>query len=225
MTLNQINVLNGFVRLDAVSADDLSVVNAARVSFGKRKEVMDEGDEKLIHYLMSNRHTSPFEHNFFRFHVKTSIMVVREWFRHRIGVSYNELSGRYSELPEDFYLPEVDDFRVQVGKPGSYTFEQMDPKDAELARETIRLLQEGAYRTYQALLSMGVAKELARSVLPVSQMTEFYFSCNAKSLMHFISLRNHSQAMHEIRCYAEALEELFSEHMPVTASAFRSYGI
>ena len=120
-----IDVLDhGFVRLDAALADDLSVVNAARVSFGARVDVMDDRNAGLVRFLMRERHGTPFEHNFFRFHIKAPLFVTREWQRHRMG-SFNERSGRYSELPDEFYVPAAGDVRTQVGKPGAYTFEPL----------------------------------------------------------------------------------------------------
>ena len=113
---------HGFVRLDGAMADDLSVVNGARVSFAKRKEEMDESDAGLIRFLMRDRHGTPFEHNSFRFHIRAPIFVAREWFRHRVG-SFNEFSMRYARATDDFYIPEAEDVRTQVGKPGSYSFD------------------------------------------------------------------------------------------------------
>src|SRR5262249_39551244 len=128
---------HGFVRLDGVMATDLSVVNAARVSFARRKEEMDEADEGLIRFLMPDRHGTPFEHNSFRFPSRAPIFVAREWFRHRIG-SFNEFSMRYARATDDFYVPEPDDVRSQVGKPGAYSFEPVDAELAEQAREELR---------------------------------------------------------------------------------------
>ena len=116
---------HGFVRLDDAMASDLSVVNSARVSFGRRKEEMDESDEGLVRFLMRDRHGTPFEHNAFRFHIRAPIFVVREWMRHRVG-SFNEFSMRYAKATSDFYVPEADDVRSQVGKPGAYSFEPVD---------------------------------------------------------------------------------------------------
>src|SRR3954470_42614 len=126
--MNEIPVLDdiGFVRLDNHMADDLSVVNAARVSFADRVEAMSERDEGLIRFLMRERHGTPFEHNAFRFHVRTPIFVAREWFRHRIG-SFNEFSMRYARATDEFYVPAREDVRTQVGKPGSYSFEPVEP--------------------------------------------------------------------------------------------------
>ena len=210
----------GFVRLDAFMADDLSVVNSARVSFGKRRETLNDADKGLIGFLMRERHGTPFEHNSFRFHVKVPIFVAREWFRHRIGWSYNEFSARYSEMPDDWYVPRLSDIRSQVGKPGSYTFEPMSVADSIEARETIDDAQSHSYRTYLFLLDMGVAKELARTVLPVGMFTEFYATCNARSLMNFFSLRSAETAQHEIRVASLALEKLFADVMPITYQAF-----
>jgi len=210
---------HGFVRLDDAMADDLSVVNGARVSFARRKEEVDESDEGLIRFLMRDRHGTPFEHNSFRFHIRTPIFVAREWFRHRIG-SFNEFSMRYAKATDEFYVPAAEDVRSQVGKPGSYSFEQVSPEIAEQTREELQAVYETAYETYQRLVELGVARELARCVLPVGAYTEFYWTVNARSLMNFISLRAAETAQREIRRYAEACEVFFAEKMPITHAAF-----
>jgi thymidylate synthase (FAD) len=214
----------GFVRLDAVMADDLSVVNSARVSFGKRSSEMTKADEGLIRFLMRERHGTPFEHNSFRFHIRVPIFVAREWMRHRIGWSYNEFSARYSEMSESFYVPATENVRSQVGKPGSYTFEAMPPEIADDIADTIRESSSHSFRTYQWLIANGCAKELARSVLPVGMFTEFYATTNARALMHFCSLRSAPQAQFEIRQASLALEELLAEYMPVTYVSFFENG-
>jgi thymidylate synthase (FAD) len=183
---------HGFVRLDASMADDLSVANAARVSFARRKEELDDADRGLIRFLMRDRHGTPFEHNSFRFHIRCPIFVAREWMRHRIG-SFNEFSMRYARATDDFYVPELEDVRTQVGKPGAYTFEPVEA---------------------------GVARELARSVLPVGAYTEFYWTVNARSVMNFVSLRAAETAQREIRRYALAVEAFLAREMPVTYAAF-----
>ena len=217
---DSISVLDhGFVRLDAAMADDLSVVNGARVSFARRREELDEADEGLIRFLMRDRHGTPFEHNAFRFHIRCPIFVAREWFRHRIG-SFNEFSMRYAKATDDFYIPEPEDVRSQVGKPGSYSFESVDPELAEHAREELQALYEAAYATYTRLVEQGVARELARSVLPVGAYTEFYWTVNARALMNFVSLRAAETAQREIRRYAEACEQFLAEQMPITYDAF-----
>ena len=156
---------HGFVRLDAAMADDLSVANSARVSFGRRKEELDDADPGLIKFLMRDRHGTPFEHNAFRFHIRCPIFVAREWFRHRIG-SFNEFSMRYAKATDDFYVPEAEDVRSQVGKPGAYSFEPVDAELAEETREQLREVYDTAYAAYTELVEKGVARELARSVFP-----------------------------------------------------------
>ncbi len=219
-TETTIHVLDhGFVRLDGAMADDLSVVNGARVSFARRKDEMDASDEGLIRFLMRDRHGSPFEHNAFRFHVRCPIFVAREWFRHRIG-SFNEFSMRYAKATEDFYVPEPGDVRSQVGKPGAYSFEPVDDELAEETRRELETLYAEAYATYARLVEKGVARELARAVMPVGAYTQFYWTVNARALMNFVSLRNAEFAQLEIRRYAEAVEAFFAEKMPVTHAAF-----
>jgi len=208
----------GFIRLDAASADDLSVVNAARVSFGVRSDELTEKDKGLIGFLMREQHGTPFEHNFFRFHIKAPIFVVREWFRHRIGWSYNEYSGRYSEIPTEAYIPAAEQMRTQVGKPGAYTFEPME--NYQFSKDRIKLSYAQSFGAYEKLLQEGVAKEVARMVLPVATYSEFYATTNARALMNFINLRGDETAQWEIRQYAHSLEYFFQEAMPVTHNHF-----
>lgn len=210
---------HGFVRLDDAMADDLSVVNGARVSFARHKTEMDDSDAGLIRFLMRERHGTPFEHNSFRFHIRAPIFVAREWFRHRVG-SFNEFSMRYAKATDDFYVPEPDDVRSQVGKPGAYSFEPVEAGVAETTREEMRAVYEAAFSAYERLVELGVARELARSVLPVGAYTEFYWTVNARALMNFLSLRNSETAQREIRRYAEACEQFLAEKMPVTYAAF-----
>ena len=200
-------------------ADDLSVVNGARVSFARHKAEMDDSDGGLIRFLMRERHGTPFEHNSFRFHIRAPIFVAREWFRHRVG-SFNEFSMRYAKATDDFYVPEPDDVRSQVGKPGAYSFEPVEPGVAETTREEMRAVYETAFSAYERLVELGVARELARSVLPVGAYTEFYWTVNARALMNFLSLRNSETAQREIRRYAEACEQFLADKMPVTYAAF-----
>jgi flavin-dependent thymidylate synthase len=389
---NVIRVLDhGFVRLDDAMADDLSVVNGARVSFARQKTEMDASDEGLIRFLMRDRHGSPFEHNAFRFHIRCPIFVAREWFRHRIGCltgdtevtfvdinghahmrktideivetwqrgevdgrlepmrvrvldeetrefttghicdvldkgvqpvyrmtladgkqltltenhrlladtgwatmrdalgllgdrgeaqmsrecmllangvavasrrgklvahavrvvgiqyvgmrqtydlaiegpwhnfvanglvvhnSFNEFSMRYAKATDDFYVPDAADVRSQVGKPGAYSFEPVSDELAAQAREELQAVYDHAFATYERLVEAGVARELARAVMPVGAYTQFYWTVNARALMNFISLRNSEFAQLEIRRFAEAVESFFAERMPVTHAAF-----
>ena len=221
---NTVTVLDhGFVRLDDAMADDLSVVNGARVSFARHKDEMDESDEGLIRFLMRDRHGTPFEHNSFRFHIRAPIFVTREWMRHRIG-SFNEFSLRYARAIDDFYIPEADDVRSQVGKPGAYSFEPVSDEIAEATREKLQAVYEAAYLAYEQLVELGVARELARCALPVGAYTEFYWTINARSLMNFVSLRNSETAQREIRRYAQACELFLEQLMPVTYAAFVASG-
>src|SRR5690242_15812325 len=146
---------HGFVRLDDAMASDLSVVNGARVSFARHKDELAEGDAGLIRFLMRERHGTPFEHNAFRFHIRCPIFVAREWMRHRVG-SYNEFSLRYAKATDDFYVPEPEDVRTQVGKPGAYTFETVEPELAEETREALREVYAHAFETYERLVEAGV---------------------------------------------------------------------
>jgi thymidylate synthase (FAD) len=224
VTENAINVLDhGFVRLDDAMASDLSVVNGARVSFARRKDEIDDSDAGLIRFLMRERHGTPFEHNAFRFHIRCPIFVAREWMRHRVG-SFNEFSLRYARATEDFYVPEPEDVRSQVGKPGAYTFETVDSELAAETRDAMREVYEQAFATYERLVEAGVAREVARSVLPVGAYTEFYWTVNARSLMNFVSLRASETAQREIRRYAEAVERFLEQQMPVTYAAFVTGG-
>jgi thymidylate synthase (FAD) len=210
---------HGFVRLDDVMAGDLSVVNGARVSFARKKDEMDDSDEGLIRFLMRDRHGTPFEHNAFRFHVRCPIFVAREGFRHRIG-SFNEFSLRYAKATDDFYVPALEDVRTQVGKPGAYTFEPVDDELAQRTLDELRRVYDVAYETYTSLVEQGVARELARSVLPVGAYTEFYWTVNARSIMNFVSLRAAETAQREIRRYAFAVEAFLAREMPITHAAF-----
>lgn len=212
-----------FVRLDGCMADDISVVNSARVSFAKSSQEMDDAAKGLINFLMRERHGTPFEHNAFRFHVKCPVFVAREWFRHRIG-SFNEFSARYSEVPNEFWSPELGSVRKQVGKPGSYSFEPVEQDIANMTKFLIENWSNESYLLYKRLLDLGVAKEISRAVLPMSMYTQFYWTVNARSLMNFLSLRTDENAQREIREMAFEVEKIFADKMPVTYSAWISNG-
>lgn len=214
---------HGFVRLDAAEASDLSVVNGARVSFLQMRDEMEAKDAGLIRFLMREGHASPFEHNLFRFHVRCPIAVAREWMRHRWS-SFNEHSLRYSSAIDEFYVPDAANIRTQVGKPGSYRFEPVEAEVATRAQDLLSKQYQEAWNAYQELMEMGVARELARLVLPVGIYTEFYWSVNARALMNFIALRNAGQAMWEIHQYGAAVEAFFATLMPVTHAAFEEFG-
>ena len=212
----------GFVALDGAFATDLAVANGARVSFNRASEELTERDEGLIRFLMRDRHGSPFEHGYFRFIVKAPIFVVREHHRHRAGHSYNEWSGRYSKLEAEFYVPDY--VRTQVGKPGAYRFEPVPNDVRAAARSEIEHQAGEAFAAYERMLEQGIAKEVARAVLPLCMFTKYYWSCNPRSLMHFCSLRNSEQAQFEIRELARAAESFLERLMPVTHAAFVANG-
>lgn len=223
MSLNQeIPLLGcGFVSLEGVLADDLSVVNSARVSFNQYHKDMIDGDDKLINFLMKHKHGTPFEHNSFRFRVKAPIFVFREWHRHRIGCSINEWSARYSELKKAFYIPQLENVRTQVGKPGYYTFEVLDSSKSQLFIDLVIENNKDTFTRYLNALDLGVAKEQARILLPLNIMSEMYWTCNARSLMNFLSLRgSDSKAQKEIQVYADAMESIFAQYMPITHDSF-----
>src|SRR6478735_9265282 len=212
----------GFLALDAALASDLAVVNGARVSFNQESDEMSDRDAGLIRFLVRERHGSPFEHGYFRFLVKAPLFVVREHHRHRAGHSYNEWSGRYSKLEAEFYVPDY--VRTQVGKPGAYSFEPVEPAVRDAARDEIQASAERAFEAYERMLEQGVAKEVARTVLPLAMYTKYFWSCNPRSLMHFCSLRNSEHAQFEIREYARAAEGFLERSMPVTHAAFVANG-
>jgi thymidylate synthase (FAD) len=214
-------ILNhGFVTLEESFGNDLTIVNAARTSFNVKKEKLDEKDIGLLNYLLENRHGSPLEQVNFRFTVKCPISVMREWIRHRMA-SYNERSGRYTKLDPDFYVP--DEFRTQKGKSGHYLFKPIEDHN-DLIQQLMKESYERAWSDYNELLDAGVAKELARNVLPVGIYTKFVWNINLRSLFNFLSLRTDERAMWEIRQYANAIEEMIKEVVPYTWEAWNKNG-
>ena len=215
--MDSIPVLDkGFVRLVEVMGGDHSVVQAARVSYGPGTKTVRE-DRALIDYLMRHRHTSPFEMVEFKFHVKAPLFVVRQWFRHRTA-NVNEISGRYSVLKEEFYEPEV--WRKQAGKnkqgsEGAFPDEEADG--------LLRQVEEVAYAAYQALLGKGVAREMARMVLPLNLYTEFYWKQDLHNLFHFLTLRLAPEAQWEIRQYARAIAEIVKAHVPMAWESYEEH--
>jgi thymidylate synthase (FAD) len=223
MKTSSIPVLDhGSVELLASCASDLDVVNAARVSFDDESRELNESDIGVLKFLLRERHGSPFEHGYFRFRIKAPIFIFREWHRHRAGHSYNEWSARYSELKPEFYVPDV--VLTQTGKPGSYKFEQFEDEVAEQYRHDLLTQSESSYFLYQSFLQDGVSKQQARLTLPVNTYSKMIWSCNPRSLMHFLGLRNSEQAQMEIREYAKVVEDIFADVMPVTHKAFIDNG-
>jgi thymidylate synthase (FAD) len=223
------------VELVRANASDADVVFAARVSTVGEQSLEDvDADPQrsvgLINYLMRDRHGSPFEHNSMTFFVKAPIFVWREHMRHRIA-SYNEESGRYRELLPVFYVPSHERPLVQSGKPGAYEFHPGTPAQSELVERTIQESCTAAYSGYLEMLEAGVAREVARMVLPVTIYSSAYVTMNARALMNFLSLRRKVEGSHfvsypqrEIEMVAEVYEEHFAELMPLTHSAFNEHG-
>lgn len=218
------------VKLIDSMGSDSSVAMAARVSTGGNSADTDPSkDAGLINYLMRDRHGSPFEHNAFTFYVEAPIFVFREFMRHRIA-SYNEESGRYKQLEPVFYVPSKDRKMVQKGKPGAYTFELGSERLQQDTPDHIAVVSHTAYAAYADLLTDGVAREVARMVLPVNIYSSMYVTMNARSLMNFLSLRSEEQGTYpsfpqwEIAEVARQMEELFAEKMPITYASFIKNG-
>lgn len=209
------------VELIKTNANDEDVAYAAWVSnFGSAARERDTSNiGKLIDFLYSNLHMSPFEHGSYTFFVDTSLFVAREFMRHRT-FSYNETSGRYKELEPRFYIPREGRPLVQVGSPGKYTFDSGTVEQYEAVAHLHKGLFGKSWIAYQNQLSMGIAKEVARNVLPLATMTQFYATCNPRNLMQFLSLRNDDHALDEIRAVAEAMEHIFASTMPLTYNVY-----
>jgi thymidylate synthase (FAD) len=218
---------HGFVELLDHIGDDRRCVAAARVSLRREErslrddsDAQRERDRGLIDRLIRDRHTSPFEHAVFQFRVRSPIFVVRQWFRHRFA-SYNEESGRYVQLQDEFYVP--DQLRIRVGKAMDYEYTSLPADENAALTAAMAAHYESARRLYEQLLERGVAREHARIVLPVAQYTTFLWTVNALSLMNFVHLRNSPHAQEEIRVYAEVIEAMFARRMPWTHEAFRRH--
>lgn len=223
------------VELVKSSASDADVIWAARVSTAGETTLEKVGessdrDAGLINYLARERHGSPFEHTSMTFFVSAPIFVFREFMRHRIA-SYNEESGRYRELRPVFYIPNKDRKLVQVGKTGAYTFVDGTPEQLDITVNAIKETCTLAYENYQKILASGVAREVARAVLPVTLYSSMYVTMNARALMNFLSLRTSSPDSHfpsypqrEIEMVAEKMEKHFAQLMPMTYAAFQKSG-
>jgi thymidylate synthase (FAD) len=208
----------GFVKLIDHMGSDLSVVNAARVSFGKRKETFDAADGKLINYLAEHDHTSPFRHTALTFHVKAPIFVFRQWMKHRIASEFNEISGRYVEFPEDeFYVPDVFRRQAKVNKQGSEG--AVDGAEGAQAREIFLAGCRNSVSQYKALLALGVCREQARCLLPLGLYSEVYWTVSLQAAAHFIRLRTDSHAQWEIQQYAHAVRRIVAGVFPAGLKA------
>lgn len=211
---------HGFVRLVDCMGSDLSIVRAARVSYDAnwRDGVDSTKDSKLIDYLLRNKHTSPFESVVFTFEIKCPIFIRAQWHRHRTW-AYNEVSARYTELPEEFYVPDVSVITQQSTNNKQVRTTEKHP-DAEYFATYMEKVATSAFAQYKEFLAMGCPRELARSVLPLSTYTRFFATVNLHNLFHFLNLRLHPHAQYEIRVYAETLLEFVYKVCPVAAKSF-----
>ena len=212
----------GFVRLVDYLGGDRRIVQAARVSYGAGTKSYRQ-DKGLINYLLRNRHTSPFEQVVLTFHTKMPLFVARQWVRHRTA-RLNEISGRYSVMEPEFYLPEPGQIAAQSSdnKQGREAT-PMGTRECETVRRTLSAVHDQAYEAYQRLLELGVARELARVVLPLSLYTEWYWQIDLHNLFHFLELRCDPHAQYEIRAYAETILDITRKVCPLATQAFEEH--
>jgi len=213
---------HGFVRLVDYMGGDSRIVQSARVSYGKGTKTIRE-DKILIDYLMSHRHTSPFEQVILTFHCKMPIFVARQWIRHRTA-RVNEISGRYSIMTEEFYIPDAD----QIGYQSKDNRQGRDTSEvpAELQNEVIQILikdQERSYRTYKEMIDDNIARELARINLPLSLYTQWYWQIDLHNLFHFLELRLDYHAQWEIRQYGKVIAKMTKTVAPMAYEAFEKH--
>ncbi|MCB2231580.1 FAD-dependent thymidylate synthase [bacterium] len=222
----QFDVLDhGFVRLIDYMGSDESIVQAARVSYGKGTKKVSE-DRGLIRYLMRHKHTTPFEMVELKFHVKLPIFVARQWIRHRTA-NVNEYSGRYSVMKEEFYLPPADALQYQstVNKQGGEDGAVIPDALADSFREHAESTQKALYEKYSHFVDEGLARELARINLPLSLYTEWYWKIDLHNLFHFLRLRLDPHAQKEIRAYAEVMADITRTVCPMAYEAFEDYSL
>ncbi len=216
----------GFIEVIDKLGSDLTVVNSARVSFGKRKETFDSSDRKLVKFLAKNKHWSPFRHMMVQFHVKAPESVMRQWYKHVVGIetsssssakdhAWNEISGRYVPV-SDFYIPANWRKQSENNKQAS----EGSIEDQNSANEIFNSAMNDILNSYQKLLDLGVAKEQARMLLPLNQYTEVYWTASFQAIMNFIDLRDEATAQWEIREYAIAMKELMYNIYPETTAVW-----
>lgn len=219
---NHVSVLDGqgWVGLIDTLGTETTIVNAARVSFGKIKSTMDERDVGLLDYLIENRHTSPLEHIVFTFSVHCPLFIRGQWHRHRTW-SYNEISRRYTEIDIEFYTPKH--LRMQAETNRQASVDNPDFDDAALI-ETIRKQNDDSLALYNRLLAAGVCREQARGVLTQNMMVTFWGTVDLNNLLHFLELRDSDHAQWEIREYAKAIKQLIKPIVPHVAAYFEAKG-
>ncbi len=213
---------HGFVRLVDYMGGDDRIVQSARVSYGEGTKTYRQ-DKGLINYLLRNDHTSPFEQVVFTFHVKMPIFVARQWVRHRMG-RMNEISGRYSVMKDECYIPDKDHIALQSedNKQGRKD-EAVDAVTAEKVQSMMAEEQEMIFKNYHELLDMGIAREISRIDLPLSLYTEFYWQMDLHNLFHFLALRMDAHAQYEIRAYANVIFDIVKIVCPIAAEAFENH--
>lgn len=218
---------HGFVRVVDYMGSDASIVQAARVSYGKGTKKVNE-DQGLINYLLRHRHSTPFEMCEIKFHIKLPIFIARQWIRHRTA-NVNEYSARYSVLDKEFYIPDLENVAAQSTINNQGRGETLSTDKAQQVLDILREDALRAYDHYQDLLNLegpeglGVARELARMNLPVNFYTQWYWKIDLHNLMHFLQLRADPHAQYEIRVYAEAMLDILQRWVPMTYKAFQDY--
>ena len=219
---NHVKVLDGqgWVGLIDQLGSEISIVNAARVSFGKLKEQMENADVKLLHYLLDNKHTSPMEHMAFTFSIHCPLFVRGQWHRHRTW-SYNEISRRYTEIDMQMYVPPT--IRKQAESDRQASVEWNSDTEGDL-KQIIDNHNKASLEVYYDLLEKGVAREQARGVLPQNMMVTFWGTVDLNNLLHFLELRDHEHAQWEIREYAKAIKKLIKPLIPNVAEYYRNKG-
>lgn len=198
--------------------DDLTIVNAARVSFGNKKDLLDAKDEKLIKYLAKHKHMSPFEHVTCTMLIKCPLYIRSQIHRHRT-FAYNEISRRYTSKDISFYVPPTDDIRVQAQKNKQASADAMTPEMSAAMMVAIQDIHTKCFDSYNRLIEAGVCREQARGILPQNMMTEFYMTGNLRNWVHFLILRKHEGAQKEVRVIADQIEKKLKELFPFATNA------
>jgi thymidylate synthase (FAD) len=200
---------------------DYAVVQAARVSYAQGFKGIDQ-DTKLINYLYKHKHTSPFEMVRFKFHIKAPIFIARQWFRHRMA-NYNEISGRYTMLKNEMYIPEKVSSQSKINKQLSANDNLLENPKINGAFKSYMCDTENQFNHYEKMVDLGVSREIARIGLPLNTFTEFYFSIDLHNLMNFIKLRNAKNAQYEIKEYANAIQNIIDPLCPITMNAYKNH--
>jgi len=215
---------HGYIRLVDHMGDDLSIIRSARVSHAADWRTGEDADkdEKLIRYLMFHRHTTPFESVTFTFEVKAPIFVYRQWHRHRTQ-SYNEVSARYTELPEEYYIPNLEHIGTQSKTTKQARNMEVQSKMAGQYRNYLKTHSETGFKEYRMALDIGIPRELARLFLSFNTYSRMFTTMNLHNLLHFLHLRLDEHAQYEIRVYAEAIRELIEPIVPISMQAWEDW--